>query len=153
MLTQRSQRSLRASLHHTSSRLSSFRPPLPVLILARFQSASSAPAKAHHHHHGGKNLEPGPTINAPISTLPAPLELPQKTPGEATIPYLFKTGKAYVCMSPPGIMRGGGSKRKEEGGRANWLQLFFYFLVGFLQDRHQECLSQLCRLEADTRQD
>lgn len=40
------------------------------------------------------------SVNAPISTLPAPLELPTKDRDASTFSYLLKTGKAYVLLPP-----------------------------------------------------
>jgi hypothetical protein len=38
------------------------------------------------------------TINAPLTTLPVPLDLPIKSENMSQFKYLFSTGKAYVCI-------------------------------------------------------
>lgn len=40
-------------------------------------------------------------INTPITTLPPPLILPTKEADSTPIGHAYRTGKAYVCLSPP----------------------------------------------------
>ncbi|KAA8899249.1 hypothetical protein FN846DRAFT_758744, partial [Sphaerosporella brunnea] len=43
-------------------------------------------------------------INAPISSIPAPIELPTKAAGDSTFGHLFRTGKAYLSFFKSGMM-------------------------------------------------
>ncbi|KAH0609551.1 uncharacterized protein H6S33_013037 [Morchella sextelata] len=43
------------------------------------------------------------SVNAPLSTLPAPLELPTKDRDASTFSYLLKTGKAYLSFYKTGL--------------------------------------------------
>ncbi|PWW74962.1 hypothetical protein C7212DRAFT_358765 [Tuber magnatum] len=69
-------------------------------------AATAAAAKAHDDGSTGggehKVLDPE-FVNAPLSTLPAALELPQKAPGDSTFPHLIKTGKAYLVFYKTGL--------------------------------------------------
>jgi len=76
-----------------------------LVLFSRVQpsstSAAAAPAKAHDGGGtgGGEHKVPDPEfVNAPLSTLPAALELPHKGPGDSMFPHVIKTGKAYVCL-------------------------------------------------------
>ena len=75
-----------------------------LVLLSRVQpsstSAAAAPTKTHDGGGtgGGEHKIPDPEfVNAPLSTLPAALELPHRGPGDSMFPHVIKTGKAYVC--------------------------------------------------------
>ncbi|RPA98958.1 hypothetical protein L873DRAFT_1685898 [Choiromyces venosus 120613-1] len=82
----------------------------PLVLFSRAQSTSTstatAPAKAQDGGGagGGENKVLDPEfVNAPLTTLPAALGLPQKAPGDSTFPHLIKTGKAYLGFYKTGL--------------------------------------------------
>lgn len=88
--------------------LQNARPYPPISY--QFQSSSSTlPLQRHASSSTNSSLSKSPplespsTINGPTSTLPAPLNAPQRSPDQALPKYLFSLGKAYATFYKTGV--------------------------------------------------
>ncbi|KAH8819660.1 hypothetical protein F5884DRAFT_659083 [Xylogone sp. PMI_703] len=71
-------------------------------LLPQRRHASTAPSKALKHA-SPSALETRNKINGPLTTLPAPLTLPTRSPNQSTFPYLLSLGKAYLNFYKTGV--------------------------------------------------